>query len=124
MKNNNKPYKQIKPTNSLNKNKNGNKLNDKSKKNKSNNIIKTMKIYADKPKIKCNINKDKNKGKNVKNNLIDKLYKNLFLIELKDNSNYIYNNYGNTIELNKCGGNPDQIHNFNSLIKLKNPFKS
>ena len=124
MKDNNKTNKQIKSTNSLNNNKYVNKLSDKIKNNKTNNIIKTTKIYSDKVKIKSNINKDKNNGKNVKNNLIDKLYKNLFLIELKDNSNYIYNNYGNTIELNKCGGNPDQIHNFNSLIKLKNPFKS
>ena len=94
------------------------------KNNKINNIIKTTKIYSEKTKLKSNINKEKNNGKNVKNNLIDKLYKNLFLIELKDNSKYIYSNYGNTIELNKCGGNPDQIHNFNSLIKLKNPFKN
>ena len=73
---------------------------------------------------KPNINKNKYIGKGVKNNLIDKFYNNLFLIELKDNSNYIYNNYRNTIEFNKYGGNPDQIYNFNSLIKLKNPFKS
>ena len=119
----NKTNKQIKSTTSLNNNNYVNKLNDQIKNNNSNNIIKKRKIYSDKLKIKSNINKDKNNGKNAKYNLIDKLYKNLFLIELKD-SNYIYNNYGNTIELNKCGGNPDQIHNFNSLIKLKNPFKS
>ena len=124
LKENNKAYNQIKSTNSLNNNKYINKLNDKLKNNKINNIIRSTKIYAEKTKMKSNINKDKNSGKNVKNNLIDKLYKNLFLIELKDNSNYIYNHYGNTIELNKCGGKPDQIHNFNSLIKLKNPFKN
>ena len=124
IKDNNKGYKQMKSTESLNNNKYNNKLNDKIKNDKIKNIIKTTKIYTNKAKYKSNINKDKYIGKNNKNNLIDKLYRNFFLIELKDNSNYIYNNYGNTIELNKCGGNPDQIHNFNSLIKLKNPFKS
>ena len=124
IKDNNKPFKQLKSTNSLNNHQYINKLNEKIKNNKNNNIIKTNQVYNNKAKIKLNANKEKCANKSSKNNLIDKLYKNLFLIELKDNSNYIYNNYGNTIEINKCGGNPDQIHNFNSLIKLKNPFKS
>ena len=119
IKDNNKDYKQMKSANSLNNNKYTNELND-----KINNIIKTTKIFTNTAKYKSNINKDKYICKKNKINLIDRLYKNLFLLEIKDNSNYIYNNYGNTIEINKCGGNPDQIHNFNSLIKLKNPFKS
>ena len=93
-----------------------NRNNKNEKKNNNNSKIESNK--------KPNINKNKYIGKGVKNNLIDKFYNNLFLIELKDNSNYIYNNYRNTIEFNKYGGNPDQIYNFNSLIKLKNPFKS
>ena len=118
----NQIHKKIKTTNALNANKCINKLNDKIKNNKVNNIIKPNK--SPRTKIKANINKNKNITKSNKNNLISKFYKNLFLIELKDNSNYIYNNYGNTIEYSKYGCNPDQIHNFNSLIKLKNPFKS
>ena len=115
--------KKIKATNVINANKCINKLNDKIKNNKGNNtnVIKNRKS----PKIKVKENLNKNVGiNNNNNNLIRKFYKNLFLIELKDNSNYIYNNYGNTVEYSKYGGNPDQIHNFNSLIKLKNPFKN
>ena len=118
--NKNQIHKKIKATNALNANKCINKLNYKIKNNKVNNIIKPNK--SPRTKIKANINK--NITKSNKNNLINKFYKNLFLIELKDNSNYIYNNYGNTIEYSKYGCNPDQIYKFNSLIKLKNPFKS
>ena len=114
----------------LKKNKSFNKFSDRKKssqynnnQSKNNNIKKNnnSKIESNK---KQKINKNKNIGKSVKNNLIDKFYNSLFLIELKDNSNYITNNYRNTIEFNKYGGNPDQIYNFSSLIKLKNPFKS
>ena len=112
----------------LKKNKSFNKLNDKQNKTQINNGSKITKKNNNNSKIesnkKQNINKNKYIGKNVKNNLIEKFYNNLFLIELKDNSNYISKNYRNTIEFNKYGGNPDQIYNFNSLIKLKNPFKS
>ena len=89
---------------------------------KNNKIINNEK--SPKMKVKENTNKNNNDGKNNKNNLIRKFYKNLYLIELKDNSNYIQNNYGNTVEYSKYGCNPDQIHNFNSFIKLKNPFKN
>ena len=119
-----KMYKQIKQNNSLNNNKCINKLNDKIKNNNNHtniNISKGNKIDSNK---KQNNNKNKHCVKKNNSNLIDKLYKNLFLIELKDTSNYIYNNYGNTMELNKYDRNPDQINKFNSLIKLKNPFKN
>ena len=120
----NQMHKKIKITNIINANKCINKLNDKIKnsKGKNNKIINNEK--SPKMKVKENINKNNNDGKNNKNNLIRKFYKNLYLIELKDNSNYIHNNYGNTVEYSKYGCNPDQIHNFNSLIKLKNPFKN
>ena len=112
-------------TNAVNNNKKLiNKLNNKIKNNKvNNNLIKSVKMENNNDKLKQNINKNKIAGKNKKISLIDKLYKNIFVVELKD-SNYISNNYGNTIEYNKYGGNPNQIHNFNSLIKLKNPFKN
>ena len=120
----NQMHKKIKITNIINANKCINKLNDKIKnsKGKNNKIINNEK--SPKMKVKENINKNNNDGKNNKNNLIRKFYKNLYLIELKDNSNYIHSNYGNTVEYSKYGCNPDQIHNFNSLIKLKNPFKN
>ncbi len=99
-----------------------NKLNDKIKNGQvNNNISKNNKIDTNKKK---NINKNKHSTKH-KNNIIDKLYKNLFLIEFKNNSNYICNNnIRNTIEFNQYSGNKDKINNLSSLIKLRNPFKS
>ena len=117
-------YKQIKQNNPLNSNKCIDKLNDKIKNNynnNQNNSYKKNKIDSNK---KQNTNNNKRKVKNSKINLIDKLYKNLFLIELKDTNNYIINNYGNTMELKRYGGNPERINNCNSLIKLSNPFKN
>ena len=119
-----KMYKQIKQNNSLNNNKCINKLNDKIKNNNNHNNINISKGNKIDSNKKQNNNKNKHCVKKNNSNLIDKLYKNLFLIELKDTSNYIYNNYGNTMELNKYDRNPDQINKFNSLIKLKNPFKN
>ena len=119
-----KMYKQIKQNNSLNNNKYNNKLNDKIKNNNNHNNINISKGNKIDSNKKQNNNKNKHCVKKNNSNLIDKLYKNLFLIELKDTSNYIYNNYGNTMELNKYDRNPDQINKFNLLIKLKNPFKN
>ena len=121
-KNNNKDLKKNKSFNKFSDKKNNNQVNNNIAKNNNNNLTKNnnSKIESNK---KQNINKNKYIGKGIKNNLIDKFYNNLFLIESRDN-NYITNNYRNTIEFNKYGGNPDQIYNFNSLIKLKNPFKS
>jgi hypothetical protein len=122
----NKPRRQIKYSSSFNTNNNKciNKLNNKIKNNNHQNkhIIKENNKESSKEKIKTNLNKDNNINK--KNKLIDKFYQNLILVELRDISNYIYTNYGNTIEFNKFGGNPNQIVNFHSLIKLKNPFIS
>ena len=122
---NNKKVKDKTPTqikSNISLNKLFNKLNDKIRNSQVNNII-TKNNKIDNNNKKQNINKPKHANKN-RNNLFDKLYKNLFLIEFKNNSNYISNNFENTIELNKYGGNKEKINNLSSLIKLKNPFKS
>jgi hypothetical protein len=86
------------------------------------NISKGNKIDSNK---RQNINKNKHIIKNNKSNLIAQLYKNIFLIELRDTNNYVCNNNcENKKELYKYSENPYQIDNCNSLIKLKNPFKN
>ena len=98
-----------------------NKLNEKIKNKQVNNI--NTKKY----KIDCNNKQNINKKRHItkdKTNLIDKLNKNLFLVEFKNNSNYICNNLGNIIEFNKYDKYKGKINNISSLIKLKNPFKS
>ena len=125
--NSNNENKKIKANKGINNNsKCINKLNNKIKNNNVSNVIKSIKVENNKEKLKqnTNVNKNKHLGKSKKISLIDKLYKNLFMIELKDSTNNIYKNYGNTMEYNKYGGNLEQIHNINSLIKVKNPFKS
>ena len=118
-------YKQIKQNNPLNINKCIDKLNDKIKNNHNHtntNISKGNKIDSNK---RQNINKNKHIIKNNKSNLIAQLYKNIFLIELRDTNNYVCNNNcENKKELYKYSENPYQIDNCNSLIKLKNPFKN
>ena len=98
-----------------------NKLNEKIKNKQVNNI------YTNNYKIdshnKQNTNKKRHNTKD-KNNLVDKLHKNLFLPEFKNNSNYIYNNQGNTKEFNKYLANKEKNKNLSSLIKDKNPFKN
>ena len=122
-KSNNKELKMNKSFNKFSDKKNNNQINNNIVKNNNNNLTKNNNRNIESNK-KQNINKNKHFGKGIKNNLIDTFYNNFFFIELIDNNNNITNNYRNTIEFNKYGGNPDQIYNFNSLIKLKNPFKS
>ena len=120
-----KIYKQLKQNNPLNTNKCIDKLNDKIKNNNKHTNTKLSKGNKIDSNKKQNINKNKHIIKNNKSNLIAQLYKNLFLIELRDTSNYVCNNIcGNKTEINKYGEKPDQLHNCNSLIKLKNPFKN
>ena len=76
-------------------------------------LIKKNNINNNEIKIKSKMND--NKIKNYKNYLIEKLYNNILYIKLKNkNKNYF----------DKRCGKSQQINNFNSLIKIKNPFKS
>ena len=76
-------------------------------------LIKKNNINNNEIKIKSKMND--NKIKNYKNDLIEKLYNNILYIKLKNkNKNYF----------DKRCGKSQQINNFNSLIKIKNPFKS
>ena len=118
---NNQIHKIIKTTNTINTNKCINELNDKIKNNKVyKNIIRTNR--SPRTKIKANINKITSKTE--KNNLIHKFYQDVSLVDQKINSGLIYNNCGNTIEFGKYKVKLEKNHNFNSLVKLKNPFKN
>ena len=98
-----------------------NKLNEKIKNKQVNNI--NTKKYKNDCNNKQNINKKRHITKD-KTTVMDKLNKNLFLVEFKNNSNYICNNLGNIIEFNKYDKYKGKINNISSLIKLKNPIKS
>ena len=84
---------------------------------KHNNL--TKKIASIKKKVTANISNNKYLMKINKKDLRDKkLY-----IELRNNTIWVNNNYGDILEYSKCERNSEQINNFNSLIKI-NPFKS
>ena len=122
---NNKNIKHIKQLNSFNgghkyiNNLNKNKLNTNN--NNNNNTLQTSKIEQSKK-----INKDSSKKNNLKHSQIssiDKVFKNLFYIEIKSNNTNNINNK-NTETVLQCGKlfvNSEHVNNFAPLIK--NPFK-
>jgi len=107
----------LKPIKSNNSSYNENYFNNLYNKIKHNNLA--NKIISAKKKITSN---NKNLMKNNKKEIVDKMNKKLY-IELKNNTIYVNNNYGNILDYSKCERSTDQINNFNSLIKI-NPFKS
>jgi len=107
----------LKPIKSNNSSYNENYINNLYNKIKHNNLA--NKIISTKKKITSN---NKNLMKNNKKEIVDKMNKKLY-IELKNNTIYVNNNYGNILDYSKYERNTDQINNFNSLIKI-NPFKS
>ena len=89
--------------------------------NTSSHTLQVNKI--EKPKVKKK-NEVKNNIKRKKIHLMDKLFNNIFYIEIKPSNNTNANKNAETIlECNKYVENSEHINNIAQLIKIKNPFK-
>jgi hypothetical protein len=89
--------------------------------NTSSHTLQVNKI--EKPKVKKE-NEVKNNIKRKKIHLMDKLFNNIFYIEIKPSNNTNANKNAETIlECNKYVENSEHINNIAQLIKIKNPFK-
>lgn len=87
----------------------------------NNNTVQTTKTEKAKVKKK---NEGKNNIKKKKINLMDKLFNNIIIYEIKPSNNTHANKNSEAIlECNKYIDNTEHINNIAQLIKIKNPFK-